>query len=305
MVGIINLALRTGMSHFETRYGSEPIAFDAETSLTPVSLHPWIVIRETSQVKGWIRRIPTTKLETETSLDDSLDRIRFFLSEFDKASESGDVHDRLGRRQLSARERRLLQATNRALRWLNTASSEEDLLDKFTSTYIALETILTSIIYPGVFEGERATLRVEIMSQVRKIKLPNANQESLAITTEMLENRILQNNWPLQRKLNIFAESLGIQLDPSDKKLVGKLSSARNTILHEGGWQPRHISRASKPTAVLSRATNRRHFHRRIRRLRRWCSQIPYRNDRSRRRQRTYCHRWEGGCPVRLSRDQK
>ena len=29
MVGIINLALRTGMSHFQTRYGSELIAFSA------------------------------------------------------------------------------------------------------------------------------------------------------------------------------------------------------------------------------------------------------------------------------------
>ena len=29
MAGIINLALRTGMSHFETRYGGDPIAFNA------------------------------------------------------------------------------------------------------------------------------------------------------------------------------------------------------------------------------------------------------------------------------------
>ncbi len=238
MVGIINLALRTGMSHFETRYGGEPIAFDAGTSLTPVSLHPWIIIRETSQVKGWLREIPTTKLESENSLDDSLNRIRMFLSEFDRASESGDIYDQLGRRQLSARERRLLLGTNRALRWLNIASSEEDMRDRFTATWIALEAILNSITYPGVFEGARTTLRDEIRREIRKINLPNTTQESLVITTDMLENRILQNNWSLPRKLPIFAESLGIKLKPDDKGLVGKLSRARNTILHEGDESP-------------------------------------------------------------------
>ena len=238
MVGIMNLALRTGMSHFETRYGGEPITFDAATSLTPVSLHNWIIIRETSQVKGWIRRIPTAKLESETSLDDSLGRITFFLSEFNRTSESGDIHDQLGRRQLSARERRSLLGTKRALRWLNTASSEEDMRDSFTATWIALEAILNAITYPGVFEGERATLRDEIRSQVRKINLPDTTHESLIITTDMLENRILQNNWSLTKKLSIFAESLGIQLKSGDKRLVRKLSAARNTIFHEGDDSP-------------------------------------------------------------------
>ena len=238
MVGIMNLALRTGMSHYETRYGGDPITFDAATSLTPVSLHDWIIIRETSQLKGWIRRIPTAKLESETSLDDALDRITFFLSEFNRASESGDVHDQLGRRQLSARERRLLLGTKRALRWLNIASSEEDVRDRFTATWIGLEAILNAIAYPGVFDGKRATLRDEIRSQVSKVDLPGTTRESLAITTNMLENRILQNNWSLTRKLSIFAESLGIQLKADDKRLVGKLSAARNTIFHEGDNSP-------------------------------------------------------------------
>ena len=238
VVGIINLALRTGMSHFETRYGGEPIPFDAETSLSPVALHPWIIIRETSHIKGWIRKIPTAKLESENSLDDSLDRIKVFLSKFNRTSEAGDVHDRLGRRELSARERRLLLGTNRALRWLNTASNEEDMRDRFAATWIALEAILNSITYPGVFDGERATLREEIRSEVKKINLPNTAQGSLTITTDMLEGRILQNDWSLSRKLLIFAESLGIKLKPNDRKLVGKLSRARNTILHEGDGSP-------------------------------------------------------------------
>ena len=54
----------------------------------------------------------------------------------------------------------------------------------------------------------------------------------------MLENRILQNNWSLTRKLAIFAESFGIQLESDDKRLIGKLSAARNTIFHEGDDSP-------------------------------------------------------------------
>ena len=238
MVGIINLALRTGMSHFQTRYGGDPIAFEAETTLAPVSLHPWIIIRETSQLKGWIRTIPTAKMNSETNLDDSLDRIKFFLSKFNMTSESGDIHDQLGKRQLSVRERRLSLGINRALRWLNTASSEDDIRDSFTAIWIALEAILNAIIYPGVFHGDRASLRDDIQRMLRKVALPNTIQESLTVTTDMLENRILQNNWSLTRKLSIFAESLGLTLKRDDKKLVGKLSRARNTILHEGDGSP-------------------------------------------------------------------
>ena len=242
ILDIMNLALRTGMSHFETRYESEPIAFDAETTLRPVSLSPWIIVREASQLKGWVRRVPTAKLESEIRLDDSLGRIRFFLSEFNRVSETGDVHDQLGRRKLSERERKLLLGTKRALRWLNNASSEEDLRDRFTATWIALEAILNSITYPGVFESERATIKEDIRNSIKGIRLPNTTKKSLEINNGMLESRILQNDWSLLRKLSLFAESAGIRLKPDDTLLVRKLSRARNPILHEG----REISELSQ-----------------------------------------------------------
>ena len=110
--------------------------------------------------------------------------------------------------------------------------------DRFAATWVALESILNSISYPGVFKGERAKLREEITGKVRQIGLPKTTRESLSITTDMLENRILQDNWSLARKLRIFAESLGIQLNPNDRQLVGKLSEARNTIFHEGDGSP-------------------------------------------------------------------
>ena len=41
MVGIINLGLGTSMSHFETRYDSEPLLFDAEGRRIVVTIPEW------------------------------------------------------------------------------------------------------------------------------------------------------------------------------------------------------------------------------------------------------------------------
>ena len=54
---LIGFALRTGISHFENRYEIEPLSWDAEVGRVPVSLHPFIIIRETKEAKGWIRSI--------------------------------------------------------------------------------------------------------------------------------------------------------------------------------------------------------------------------------------------------------
>ena len=238
MVSMINLALRTGMSHFETRYASEPIGFDREAGLVPVSLQPWIIIREMSERKEWIRMIPVSKIEADNSLEDSLDRIKSFFSAFNRASEAGDIHDQMGKRQLTERERRLSLGMNRAMRWLNSALDEVDVRDQFTATWIALETILNAVRYPRVFDGERASLKEELRSAIRRLDLPRSNEEILAIKTDMLESRVLQDNWSTSRKLPIFAQALGIHLKQADKKLVSRLSRARNRILHEGEDSP-------------------------------------------------------------------
>ena len=238
VVGIINLSLRTGMSHFETRYSAEPLTFDAERGLTPVSLHPWIIVRETSQVKGWVRKIPALKVNSEINLEDSMERIRLFLSEFHHTIAVGDIHDQLGKREMSPRERRLSVGARRAVRWLDTASGEEEIRDQFAAIWIALEAILNAIRYPGVFDGQRAEVRNEIKGRLRGIALPPASQESLAITINMLENRILQNSWSLSRKLRIFSESLGISITPDDRTLVRKLNELRNIVFHEGEDSP-------------------------------------------------------------------
>ena len=238
VVGIINLALRTGMSHFETRYSAEPLAFDAERSLSPVSLHPWTIVRETAHVKGWLRRTPTIRRDSGIIFEDSMERVRFFLSEFHRTTAVGDIHDQLGKRQLLPRERRLSEGARRAVRWLDTASREEDLRDQFAAVWIALEAILNAISYPGVFDRERAAIRDEARRRIRKIVLPDAMRESLAVTRDMLENRILQNNWSLARKLRIFSESLSIPISTDDRTLIRELAEKRNIVFHEGEDSP-------------------------------------------------------------------
>ena len=238
IVGIINLALGTGMSHFETRYECEPLPFNAENGLEPVSLHPWIIICEVKEPKGWIRKISQPKMEPRERLSDPVKRIEFFLGKFLEASQSGDIHDQLGKRRFSDRELKLSSRTKRALHWLDIASKEEDIRDKFAATWTSLESILNSIRYPGVFDGERDEIKKRIIANIRNVPLTGVDDGPLSISTDMLLNRTLQDQWPLSRKLQIFAESFGIIIGRRDTELVRKLGRARADIFHEGEDYP-------------------------------------------------------------------
>ena len=238
MVGILNLGVGTRMSHFETRYDCEPLTFDAENTLTPASLHPWIIIREVTELKGWIRNNSTAVMEPENTTDDSLERIQFFLSNFLETSKSGDMHDQLGRRQASDREEKLMTGTKRAFRWLDIASGEEDLKDQFAATWIALESVLNSVKYPGVFQGKRAGIKAAVLENLRKITLPEETNTMLTVDAEMLISGALKSQWSSRRKLDMFAKAFGIKISPDDKTLVSKLGRARATVFHEGQDNP-------------------------------------------------------------------
>lgn len=238
LISIINFGLTTGMSHFETRYSTEPIQFDAENSFSLVSLHPWIAIREVKELKGWIRHTSPAKLEVDKAPDNSVERIQFFLSKFFMAGQPGDIYDQTGQRRFLDREQKLLTRTNRALHWLNLAAQEDDIRDKFAATWTSLESILNSINYPEVFDGERAAIKRAIRKKIKEIHLPNETNNLLSITTVMLLNRTLQNQWPLTSKLLIFADSFGIVLEKSDIERVGKLGRARGNVFHEGENDP-------------------------------------------------------------------
>ena len=238
MVGIINLGLGTSMSHFETRYDSEPLLFDAENTLSPVSLHPWIIIRDVTELKGWVRNVSPTVMAPENTAGDSLERIQFFLSKFLETSESGDINDQMGRREYSVREQKLLTGTKRAFRWLDIASQEEDLTDKFAATWIALESVLNSIKYPGVFQGKRAEIKATVRETLRSAPLPSESDTLLSVDSEMLINRALRDEWSSRRKLDIFSQAFGIKLSQEDKTMVGRLGRARGIVFHEGEENP-------------------------------------------------------------------
>ena len=113
IVGIINFALSTDMSHFVTRYSNEPLPFDAEHSFSLVSLHPWIAIHEAKELKGWIRNTAQIKFESTETPDTPMERIEFFLSKFFSSGQPGDLYDQTGQRQFPDREEKLLTRTER------------------------------------------------------------------------------------------------------------------------------------------------------------------------------------------------
>ncbi len=231
---LIGFALRAGISHFETRYESKPLMWDAEMGRSVISLHPCILLREAKTVKGWIRSIPLIENQSEIGLEDTYKRINSFGEHFLSASRAGDIEDQTGQRALSGRERKLSTGIQRSLRWLGIASDEGNINDRFIATWIALESILDSIEYPGVFEGDRKPVRDIIRQKIREISLPNTTEELLTISADLLEGRLLQNQWPLRKKLDMFAKACGIELRRDDSLLVRDLQYRRGKILHAG-----------------------------------------------------------------------
>ena len=237
MISIINLALTTGMSHFETRYECDSLQFSDDSGLTPVSLHPWVVIREVSELKGWIRKTEAGVVTSERSEED-LEKVRFFLEKFLGTSQSGDIFEQVGQRVITDREKKLMTGVQRGLHWLNNAVQEGDLRDRFTATWISLEAVLNSIDYPGVFQGERAEVKKNIKDRLKGLTVPEEEDDLLKIDKDMILNWALRGQWSMPKKVAIFARGFGIALQAGDESLVRRLGRIRASILHEGVESP-------------------------------------------------------------------
>ena len=235
---LIGFALRTGISHFDSRYETEPLEWDAEVGRAIVSLHPFILLSEVKEPKGWIRSVPLVDRHKEIDLGDCYERIAFFAERFVEATQAGDFVDQVKKRQLSKRERKLSVAIQRSLRWQAIAADEDDLCDRFIAVWISLEAILDAVDYPGVFEKGRRPLRDSVKQKIGELSAPEKATDLLTVSKEMLRNRILQDQWPLPRKLEIFAKVFGVELRPDDLKLVRDLSKARGAVFHAGNDNP-------------------------------------------------------------------
>ena len=231
---LVNFALRAGISHFETRHGSEPLDWNISVGRSVVSLEPWILLREAKVIKGWIRAIPLIEQQGETDLEEGHKRIALFVDRFFKASQAGDIEEQTGQRTLSKRERKLSAGIQRSLRWLGVASREEDPSDQLIATWISLESVLDAIDYPSVFGGERGSVGDEIKEAIKSLNLPRQTDEPLVISRQMIESRTLQNQWPLRTKLRLFAKAFGIELKPGDSELLRQLAPLRGEVLHAG-----------------------------------------------------------------------
>ena len=235
---LISFALRTGISHFVTRYDSEAFEWDANNGKSTVSLHPWLLIFGQQDKKGWIRTIPLTEQNPEIDLEDGYERISFFAERFLEVSEPGDFQDQTGRRILSDRERKMSAGVQRSLRWLGIASSEESLSDQFIATWISLESVLNSIDYPGVFQGDRRAFRNSINQGIKTMGLPTQVESLLSISEGFVKSRVFEGNWPLRHKLAMFAMACGVELRPGDSDLIKVLARFRNEVFHSGESDP-------------------------------------------------------------------
>lgn len=234
---LINFALNTGISHFDTRYDNELFEWDAEIGRSVVSLHPWIILLEHGEEhppKGWVRPTPLIEHQVETDLEDGYKRISFFAEKFRDASQLGNIQEQSARRALSDRETKLSAGIQRALRWLGIASTEDNINDQFIATWISLEAILNCVDYPDVFAGNRRATRDTIRQTINEMDLPNSEIEPLSVSKTFIRNRVFNNSWPLRTQLVMFAKSSGIELREGDSELVRDLAKIRNDVFHAG-----------------------------------------------------------------------
>lgn len=233
---LINVALRTGISHFSTRYDAELLEWNAVHGRTTVALQPWLLIMEEEEKKGWIRTVPLVESNAETDLEKGYSRISFFIDRFRDISSFGGYKDQTGIRELTERERKLYRGVQRSIRWMGIASNEESIGDQFIAAWIALEAILESVEYPKVFGGERRKVRSQIEDAIESVNLPKQSDELLSITQNMIKSRAFSGHWSVRKKLEIFAISFGIKLEPIDTKLVSDLQRLRSQALHSGQY---------------------------------------------------------------------
>ena len=231
---LISFALRSGVSHFETRYKKENLGWDLKKGRSAVSLHPWVLVCEADPVKGWIRPVPFTDQRFDVDLDDGIEQIEMFAENFHGASRLGDFVEQTNQALLTERERNIAGGIQRSLRWLGLASQESDITDRFVGTWIALEAILNCIEIPGVFDGNRTSLKNLIRVGIRGMDIPRKPAGVLSISKEMVSNRVFNNDWPLRDRLEIFARAFNVKLKPGESQLVRDLSRIRNEIFHEG-----------------------------------------------------------------------
>ncbi|MDE2940216.1 MAG: hypothetical protein OXR67_15070 [Chloroflexota bacterium] len=240
---LIGFALRAGTSHFDTRYRSIQLAWDVEVGRSAISLEPWIFLMEEDSGKGWVRSIPLITRLTETSLEKGYERINLFANNFVHATPLGDSRIQTSERAQTKREKKLSSGIQRSLRWLSIASNEDNVTDRFMATWISLESILNSIEYPGVFDGKRVAERNLLNKKISEMSLPNQVDSPTTISEDLIKGRVLQNDWPLPRKLEMFARASGLQARPSDVQLIRKLSRLRGEIFHTGQNNP-EVSKA-------------------------------------------------------------
>ena len=239
---LISFACRCGISHFTTRRETTPMPWDASAATAPISLHPCILVREYQSLKGWIRDLPGIEAIAQADLTDCRQKIELMAQRLSAAHKFGEIQNQQVQSTLSDRQQKLFAGVQRALRWLTISANEQDLIDQFIASWTALESVLDAAEYPRFFGGSRSPLRDSLRLSISQAVMPPTNNPLLSITSDMIGTRLLRGQWPLIRRLSMFASAFGIELNPIDIPTVGKLYGIRSSALHTGK-NPNNLSK--------------------------------------------------------------
>lgn len=232
IVGLFNLALNGGVSHFDTRYEKQFLDWNADVGKNYIRMEPWILLREMREAKGWIKALPLLDRQSDIQLKEGLPRIQFFLERFSTAMQVGDVMDQNRKGALTERERRIAEGIRRSVRWLDIAREETADADCLVATWVALEAIVNAIDYPSVFKASRSDLRDSLRGAIDAIGFPAEQERKTKVDADFVKGRVFSEEWPLRTKLELFGQSFGIRIRQIDIKIVRNAGRMRAAILH-------------------------------------------------------------------------
>lgn len=231
---VLGFAVASGSSRWVNRDASFLLDWDGASAAADIRTSDWILIREVSAAKGWIRRRAPAHDLSRADLEVVSGRVSRVLDQMTPVVTVGSISNVPLEDSQPQSDERILAGIQRALRWWSLGSSRPELEDRFLATWFALETLLNSISYPGVFSGSRAGSKQALDTCVEALDLPSDAASPLQLSASLFKNRLENNEWPLSTKLQLFATSFGLPIDPEDRRLVSMLSRQRSQIVHSG-----------------------------------------------------------------------
>jgi hypothetical protein len=124
-----------------------------------------------------------------------------------------------------------LSGVQRALRWLTAGRQQQLPSDTLLSYWFALAALLSTQDYRNVLGGVNSQVRTGLKDfLIRDLDIP----ATATISRDYLLNKLLRGDPPLQQKLEILTQRLGVEFSAESVQTIASLGRLRGELVHSG-----------------------------------------------------------------------